>query len=122
MASRPMRPCKHRGCNALVPGGKTYCERHKSEEVKWQPDSVRGNRHERGYGTAWTKRRARVLLRDCGLCQVCRRLGRVTVATEVDHRIPKSQGGDDRDDNLQAICSACHKSKTGSESRLVNKN
>jgi 5-methylcytosine-specific restriction protein A len=115
MPGRPLRPCKHRGCSALVADGKTYCERHASEEVKWKPDAVRGNRHERGYGNAWTKRRARILLRDCGLCQVCKRDGRVTVATEVDHRVPKSQGGTDEDDNLQSICNPCHKTKTGAE-------
>jgi len=65
MPGRPLRPCKHRGCSALVAGGKTYCEQHVSEAVKWKPDAVRGNRHERGYGSAWTKRRARILLRDC---------------------------------------------------------
>jgi 5-methylcytosine-specific restriction protein A len=41
----------------------------------------------------------------------------VTIATEVDHIVPKSQGGTDDDDNLQAICSPCHKTKTGSERR-----
>lgn len=115
MPVRPLRPCKHRGCSALVPGGKTYCPAHASEEIKWKPDAVRGNRHERGYGNAWTKRRDRILRRDCGLCQVCKRAGRVTIATEVDHRVPKSQGGTDDDDNLQSICKPCHKTKTGSE-------
>lgn len=47
-----MRPCKHRGCRALVAGGKTWCEAHASEEVKWAPDTERGNRHARGYGNA----------------------------------------------------------------------
>ncbi|MGD1323524.1 HNH endonuclease [Pandoraea pnomenusa] len=117
MPSRPLRPCKHRGCGALVSGGNTYCEKHAHEQVKWKPDAERGNRHARGYGAAWVRRRAHILLRDCGLCQVCRRAGRVTIATEVDHIVPKSQGGTDDDDNLQAICSPCHKTKTGSERR-----
>ncbi|WP_436659315.1 HNH endonuclease [Paraburkholderia xenovorans] len=29
--------------------------------------------------------------------------------------MPKSQGGSDDDDNLQAICAPCHKTKTGTE-------
>lgn len=115
MPRRVMRPCKHRGCRALVAGGKSYCEAHASEEVKWAPDSKRGNRHARGYGNAWVAIRARILSRDSGLCQPCKRAGRVTIATEVDHIIPKSQGGTDDDDNLQTICSPCHKTKTGSE-------
>jgi 5-methylcytosine-specific restriction endonuclease McrA len=39
----------------------------------------------------------------------------VTIATEVDHRLPKSQGGTDDDANLQSICSPCHKTKTATE-------
>jgi len=34
----------------------------------------------------------------------------------VDHILPKSQGGDDGMDNLQAICNECHETKTIEES------
>lgn len=82
----------------------------------WKPDSLRGNRHQRGYGTAWEKQRKRILDRDNGLCQPCMRsTGRVTMATEVDHVIPKARGGSDADANLQAICNPCHKAKTAKE-------
>ncbi|WP_027817080.1 HNH endonuclease [Paraburkholderia bannensis] len=116
MPARPMRPCKHRGCRTLVAGGKTWCEAHASEEVKWAPDSKRGNRHARGYGNAWVRLRERILARDCGLCQTCKSAGRVTIATEVDHIVPKARGGTDDDSNLQSICHPCHASKTGRES------
>lgn len=56
-----------------------------------------------------------VLMRDGGLCQPCRRDGRVTPATEVDHIVPKAEGGTDSHDNLQAICTACHREKTQQE-------
>lgn len=68
----------------------------------------RQSRHERGYGTTWDKTRLRILARDCGLCQPCKRAGYFRSANEVDHIIPKAQGGTDDDDNLQAICSECH--------------
>ncbi|MEK6291065.1 MAG: HNH endonuclease signature motif containing protein [Paraburkholderia tropica] len=117
MPSRPARPCKHRGCRALVAGGKTYCDAHASEEVKWKPDAERGNRHARGYGSHWQKLRAMVLARDCYVCRCaeCRRLGRVREATEVDHVRPKSQGGTDDPGNLSAINHDCHKAKTARE-------
>jgi 5-methylcytosine-specific restriction protein A len=115
MPARPKRPCKHRGCGTLVSGNDNYCEKHRADEVKWKPDAVRGNRHARGYGNAWVKRRERILLRDCGLCQPCKRAGHVTIATEVDHVVPKAQGGSDEDSNLQSICKACHKDKTARE-------
>jgi len=73
------------------------------------------SRHERGYGYEWTKRRASVLLRDNYLCQPCLRQGRPTAAREVDHITPKAQDGSDDFDNLQAICTDCHKAKTKAE-------
>jgi 5-methylcytosine-specific restriction protein A len=71
-----------------------------------------GSRHERGYGSAWVRLRAIILDRDLHLCQPCRRLGRVTPATQVDHIKPKANGGTDDSDNLQAICEPCHDAKT----------
>lgn len=80
-------------------------------------DRQRGSRQERGYGAAWEQTRKRILSRDCGLCQCddCKALTRVRVATEVDHRVPKAQGGTDDDGNLQAINRDCHKLKTARE-------
>ena len=51
------------------------------------------------------------------LCQVCKAIGIVTPATEVDHIIPISQGGTNDDNNLQSICNACHRNKTKAENR-----
>ena len=53
--------------------------------------------------------------RDNWLCQPCQREGRVTPAREVDHITPKSKGGTDALDNLQAICIPCHAAKTERE-------
>lgn len=86
-------------------------------ESKRFSDPNRGSRHERGYGTAWDKLRLVILERDCGLCQPCAALDRVTVGNIVDHKVPKAQGGSDDESNLQAICAACHKAKTQAESR-----
>ncbi|CAL8476417.1 HNH endonuclease [Caballeronia sp. S22] len=117
MPARPKRPCKHRGCGALVSGNDNYCEKHQGDEVKWKPDAVRGNRHARGYGNQWQRLREIVLRRDSGICRCaeCRRLGRVRVATEVDHVIAKAHGGTDDLSNLSAINRDCHKAKTARE-------
>lgn len=79
-------------------------------------------RHERGYGAAWDKLREFVLARDNHLCQCkhCKAEGRVALATEVDHVIPRFKGQalgwskDQIDDpsNLAAINTDCHKRKT----------
>jgi 5-methylcytosine-specific restriction protein A len=74
-----------------------------------------GSRHERGYGSAWTKTRAIILARDKHLCQPCARKGMLTPARTVDHIKPKAQGGTDAPDNLEATCDDCHKAKTTKE-------
>lgn len=80
----------------------------------WNADG-RQSAAERGYGWAWQKLRDRIMVRDHGLCQPCRRRGEVTLAREVDHILGKDQGGDDSPANLQAICLPCHKAKTAAE-------
>jgi 5-methylcytosine-specific restriction protein A len=74
----------------------------------------RGSRHETGYGTAWDKLRLVVLRRDGYLCQcaMCKSTGRVRLAGEVDHIVPKAKGGTDALDNLQAIHHECHRIKS----------
>ncbi|GAA0493659.1 HNH endonuclease [Pigmentiphaga daeguensis] len=117
MARRPKYPCRHRGCPALV-DGPGYCPAHASD-AGWRSDQLRGNRHQRGYGTDWDRTRKRILARDGYLCQCeeCQAEGRPLLATEVDHRIPKARGGTDDESNLRAINRDCHKRKTQRESR-----
>ena len=71
---------------------------------------------ERGYGWAWQQQRERILTRDNGLCCMCSKAGRVSLATDVDHIVNKAQGGSDDDANLQSLCRPCHKAKTAGES------
>jgi 5-methylcytosine-specific restriction enzyme A len=40
---------------------------------------------------------------------------RVVQATDVDHIVAKRDGGQDADNNLQALCHACHSRKTNVE-------
>ena len=83
----------------------------------WKPDTIRGSRHQRGYGAAWDRTRKRIFDRDEGLCQNCLKHGRPTPGTDVDHKLPKAQGGGDEDENLQLLCRACHREKTARESQ-----
>lgn len=83
-------------------------------------ERVHGNRHQRGYGNAWDKLRLRILDRDKYLCQPCLRSGRPETAQQVDHIVPKAQGGTDDPANCQAICKTCHKAKTARESSHGN--
>jgi 5-methylcytosine-specific restriction protein A len=84
------------------------------------------SRHERGYGSSWDKVRLFVLRRDNGLCQCDQCKGgklRLTLATEVHHRVSKAdakrkgwtQAQMDHPSNLAAINSECHKRETLAE-------
>lgn len=57
------------------------------------------------------------MLRTQPLCRPCFADGRVTAATEVDHVVPKVDGGGDEIDNLQPICRRCHADKSAREGR-----
>lgn len=63
-------------------------------------------------GSAGVKDRINIKTRDCGLCQECRRHGRVTLGRVVDHIKPLWDGGSDEDDNKQLLCDPCHDEKT----------
>ena len=68
-------------------------------------------------GRPWRRKRDAVLKRDGYLCQCaeCKRSGLVTLAEEVDHIVPRAEGGTDDDSNLQAISREHHKLKTKAE-------
>jgi 5-methylcytosine-specific restriction protein A len=68
-------------------------------------------------GRPWRRKRDAVLKRDDYLCQPCKRADRLTLARQVDHIIPKAEGGSDEETNLQAICGPCHQRKSQAEAR-----
>lgn len=109
------KPCAHAGCPALVFDGAGWCQKHIRPKPGSFSDPSRGTRQQRGYGAEWEKLRKQILQRDKGLCQVCLQEGRYRPAKAVDHIKPKSQGGTDDHDNLQAICVECHRTKTARE-------
>ena len=70
-------------------------------------------------GNRWRRLRRRILDRDGWRCQApgCGKAGRL----EVDHIIALEDGGDPwAEDNLQALCRACHIEKTAREYRARN--
>jgi 5-methylcytosine-specific restriction protein A len=67
-------------------------------------------------GDTWMRLRAKVLA-DEPRCRPCLEAGRPTLAEEVDHIQPLSEGGTHDRVNLQGICRDCHKAKTDEERR-----
>lgn len=113
MPTAAPRSCTFTGCGVLVATG-SRCPAHAVREGTFS-DRRRGTRHERGYGTEWDKKRERIMERDCGICQPCKAAGLLHVGTEVDHRVPRAEGGTEDDDNLQTICHDAHVRKTREE-------
>lgn len=116
MPKRSPRLCAFTGCNR--PTDTAYCVDHKRPAISnWQEnEKLKGNRHERGYGTKWDKLRKKILRRDNFLCQPCYNNNKLTPAEQVDHVVPKARGGTDEHSNLQSICLTCHNKKTAKES------
>ena len=59
----------------------------------------------------WSKTRRLILARDGHRCQlgiagIC-----LSIATEVDHIVPRAVGGSDALDNLRSVCHPCHVSR-----------
>jgi 5-methylcytosine-specific restriction enzyme A len=115
MPAAAPRPCRAPACGALVSDGSGYCAKHQPLKTKWADDKQRGNRHQRGYGSAWNKLRLKILDRDNHLCQECLRGNRYVPGNHVDHKVPKFKGGTDDESNLQTLCVKCHKEKTARE-------
>ena len=100
--------CTYPGCRDLVSKG-TRCDKH-IRRHGWQDN--RGTKQQRGYGKVWEMVRAVALKRDGHMCVQCAANGQYREAKEVDHIVPKSQGGSDDLDNLQSLCKKCHDKKT----------
>ncbi len=110
MPRSPKRPCRYPGCPNLCDSG-VYC----CEHIQYSSDRMRGGANVRGYDARWRAARDRYL-RKHPLCAECRRNGKLTPATVVDHIIPHR--GDKElfwsEANWQPLCKGCHDRKTGS--------
>lgn len=116
MPRRIKRACRHVLCPGTTIHRSGYCDAHQQAEGSWKKRQERtGNRHQRGYGTAWQKLRLLILKRDRYLCQYCKQLGIAEAGNTVDHIVSKAKGGTDAQSNLQTLCRRCHATKTGRE-------
>lgn len=116
MANKPLRPCLHPGCTALVRGG--YCEKHRPPDRESR--SACSQSYRRWYALpVWTEDlRPKQLARE-PFCQECAKHGLRERATDVDHVEPHNGDWGKFTDpsNLQSLCHSCHGRKTIAESR-----
>lgn len=83
-----------------------------SDRLAWAKEAD----HRKIKGRPWARIRDRILLRDHYTCRRCKRVY-LPSQLACDHITPLSNGGTDKDNNLQALCfglgtSMCHESKT----------
>lgn len=108
---RAPRPCATHGCPTLTTG--SHCDEHK--RVAQKQADTKTDEERRFYSSArWQKIRARQLRKE-PLCRTCFNNARLTAANTADHIIPRRQGGDESDDNLQSQCGPCHQAKRRQE-------
>ncbi len=95
-----------------------YCPKHKALHPinkTYLPDHTEKTAA-RGYDSKWQKARKR-FLETHPLCEICKKNGKFTKATVVDHIIPHK--GNMKlfwdTDNWQALCKPCHDKKTLTE-------
>lgn len=115
MPGRASRECTWPGCRVLISDGSSRCERHRPAAWARKADAAESTTTGRGYGWRWQGLRERILKRDRYLCQISLAQGRIVSATEVDHKVPKFEGGTDDPDNLQAVSKIEHAKKTEAE-------
>lgn len=103
------KPCTAPGCGVLVRDGISRCAKHQREAWAKKPTATKritgrklqALRHE--------------LFRRQPLCVMCSANGLVVLATQRDHIKPLAEGGEDNDENTQALCEPCHDGKSLSE-------
>lgn len=102
MPKRPLKPCAHPGCPALVSGDR--CELHQ-KKAKADHDATRQSSYARGYDSRWGKIRLIKLNRD-PLCEHC---GSPAVLVHHSDENPRNNVLD----NLVSLCNACHEAVHG---------
>lgn len=116
MANKPLRPCLHPGCTALVHSG--YCDKHRPPDTARRSEKSQSYRHWYRLKIWTDELRPQQLARE-PFCRDCARRGLRVYATDVDHVQPHD--GDwslfSDPNNLQSLCHSCHGRKTIAESR-----
>lgn len=106
MPSAAPKPCSQPGCGVLVRDGTSRCGKHQREAWAKKPTAPT-----RTTGRRLQAMRQALFTRQ-PLCVECEKAGRVTLATERDHIVPLTEGGEDTDENTQGLCRPCHDEKS----------
>ena len=107
MPRKAKRPCRFKNCPALTDSASGYCSRHEKIISSNYNRYGRTPEAKKRYGYQWRKLRAFFLAQN-PLCEMCKRQGKFTAATEVHHVKPLADGGSNDFENLMPLCKSCH--------------
>jgi len=109
MPWKSKKECAWSGCHTTT--NQRHCPAH--ARIAAQTTRLLGRMRRRSYsGNAWAELRQRVIVRDRGICQMCKKPIKRAADIHVDHRIEKADGGTDDIRNLQLLDKSCHSRKT----------
>jgi len=95
-------------------GGGRFCEVHARQDTREYERYRRDPETRKRYGQVWRRIRARYIASH-SICEMCRREGQLTPATQVHHIKPLAEGGTHNEGNLMALCASCHSGITLAE-------
>jgi 5-methylcytosine-specific restriction protein A len=98
-----LKPCATRGCPELVERGTSHCDAHRPPPW-FRPEGKRVLDVPR---REWERLKRIVWRKAKGRCARCGSPGR-----EVNHIVPRAQGGPTVLENLELLCVDCHKADT----------
>lgn len=107
LPNKPKRPCRQKNCPRLTDRESGYCEEHEKTASSNYNRFIRRPETKKFYNYQWRKLRERFLSIN-PLCEMCKRQGRYTTATEVHHIKPLIEGGTNDFVNLMPLCKSCH--------------
>ena len=70
-------------------------------------------------GRRWMATRERVALAHNYSCAGCGAVW-IPFRDQIDHKVPRAEGGSNDDSNLQPLCDKCHKEKTAADIARMN--
>ena len=118
MPRKPKRPCSYPGCGRLTDG--RYCEEHRQIAGRQYNKYHRDPNTSHRYGRAWRRIRE-FYIQAHPICELCEKEGRLTLAEEVHHILPLTDGGTHDERNLMALCKSCHSRITVRDGRNAQK-
>ena len=101
-----LKACEFPGCPNT--SDRRWCPAHRKGRKANSYEARRGSSAANGYGGDWQKLRPIIITRD----RHCQWPGCRDLIEEIDHIIPKAEGGDDHHNNVQGLCFRHHAIKT----------